>query len=341
MKAPVISVILPVYNASAFVNEAIDSILAQDFTDFELIIADDGSTDDSLQKVQAYTDKRIRVLVNSGNQGLITTLNTCMKECRGSFIARMDADDICDPRRFSAQLAAFENLPAVGIVSSLMGLIGEPGRVVKHRFLEPREVKAALPYTNPIVHPAVMFRASMLPKRDLYNKEFLHAEDYGLWMELIRDMEFKVIPLPLVSHRSHHAQVSVTHYEQQKKSVSKAHALLCTYLGITPTEAELQLQLSLFLEQFSPEAGYIDRAETWLTRLTDANRKAGILPVTEFENVTGEWWFRLNQYLAARGTSSLKRYRQSPLAKMYTPPLASTAKLFARSIVTGKRTHSK
>lgn len=332
-----LSVILPAYNASAYVGEAIDSILGQDFGDFELLIADDGSTDDTLAKIQSYKDERIRIIINEKNLGLIGTLNRLVNEAKGEFVARMDADDIAAPNRFSAQLKVLRENPDVTVVSSLMGIINEPGRVVKHRFRDDAYVKAGMLFTNPIVHPAVVFRKDKLPSGELYNKEFLHAEDYGLWTELITSAVFHVIPSPLLHHRSHEQQVSVEHYAQQKRSISKAHAHLCKQMGIQPTEEELELQLSLFLELFEASDAYVDKVDAWLNRLVETNSKTRLLPVAAFEDVAGEWWFRVCQSL----NTGIKRYNQSRLSELYSPPLKSKAKLIAKSIVPPRKSNPR
>ena len=100
---PAVTVLLPVYNAAAFVGEAIRSVLAQTYRDFELLVIDDASTDDSEQVVRQFKDARIRYLVNESNLGITGTLNRGLSEARGDYIARMDADDICHPQRLARQ----------------------------------------------------------------------------------------------------------------------------------------------------------------------------------------------------------------------------------------------
>ena len=113
-----LSVILPVYNAQNYIREAIDSILSQTYKDFELIVINDGSTDESVKIIQSYTDKRIVFVNNTQNVGLIKTLNIGLKLAKGKFIARMDADDIALPERFQLQLNKFESNKNLIVVSS-------------------------------------------------------------------------------------------------------------------------------------------------------------------------------------------------------------------------------
>ncbi|MBK7430445.1 MAG: glycosyltransferase family 2 protein [Bacteroidetes bacterium] len=115
MKVPVVSVIMPVYNTGKYLAAAIASVLGQTFSDFELIILNDGSTDDSETVVKNFTDPRIIYLKNERNLGLIATLNTALSQCKGEFIARMDGDDICHSERLAAQLRFLNAHPEISV----------------------------------------------------------------------------------------------------------------------------------------------------------------------------------------------------------------------------------
>lgn len=334
MSTPKLSVIMPVFNASAFIDEAILSVLQQDFTDFEFLITNDGSTDDSSEKIKAHADRRIRLIDHKINSGLIDTLNGMIAECRGEFIARMDADDICDSSRFRLQLDYLDRNPKVGVVSSFMRDMKNNKPAVVHRYLQSDEVKAALPFTNPIVHPAVMFRKSLLGVALKYDKTFLHAEDYGLWLTLLPLTEFGVLPLPLIQHRAHQEQVSIRHYAIQVEGIKKAHARLFGMLGINHNTIDSYLHFQLFIEKYpADDANFVSSAEQWLLKLVEANRSAKVLPARAFEATCGEWWLRLNQHFGKLGKSTYSRYRKSTLAAMHKPSTGSKAKLIFRSIM--------
>lgn len=341
MSAPTLSVILPVFNAEQYVDEAIRSILSQDYGNFELIIANDGSTDNSLNRIRSHTDRRIRVIENKSNCGLISTLNMMISECRSEFIARMDADDISQPTRFTDQLARFAQNKSLGVVSCFMTNLNERNVMISHHFLEPDEVKAALLFTNPIVHPGVMFRKSSLGQHLHYDTQFLHAEDYGLWLKLVPHTEFAVIPSGLISHRTHTQQVSVQHYQQQLSSIKKAHAVAFGFLGIEATAAESEIQFQLFTEQY-PESGtsFMFDVENWLLKLSDSNRTKKVFPAPTFEATCGEWWFRVNQYYTQKGQSNHSRYQKSQLAKYFDPTVASRAKMIYHSLANFKKQKS-
>lgn len=122
---PEISVVLSVYNDAKYVGVAIESVLAQTFTDFELIIIDDASTDESLSIARDFADERIRIVENEENLGLTKSLNKGISLAQGKYIARMDSDDICLPTRFEKQVAYLDAHPDVGVCGGWVELIGE------------------------------------------------------------------------------------------------------------------------------------------------------------------------------------------------------------------------
>jgi len=337
MNTPPLSVILPAYNAERYISQAIESVLGQDYGDFELIIANDGSKDNTLERIRSFSDSRIRVIDNETNIGLIGTLNKCIAESKGEFIARMDADDICMPGRFTKQIDYLKQHPEIGIVSSFMSVVGQESHVYSHRFTSPDLVKAGLLFTNPLVHPAVVFRKSSIAGKELYSPTFLHAEDYGLWISLIKDVSFYVIPEALLAHRAHPEQVSVQHYLKQKESVCVAHEQLFKYLEIHATPEEREIHFSLYLEEYPKEIDFVNRVELWLQKLIKQNKKVQLINNTAFCSVVGEWWFRVNQVQTSLHLSNYKIYSSSSLKNIYEPSLGSKAKMIVRSFGIGAK----
>jgi glycosyltransferase involved in cell wall biosynthesis len=182
---PTISVLMPVFNAQKDLRQAIDSILNQSFADFEFLIIDDGSTDDSAYIVRSYLDARIRFLQNPKNLGLVPTLNRGLSEARGKYIARMDADDISEPLRFESQLALLEKTPA-DICGGLFRIIDADGKVtgtVSVPF-QTDELIACLANTVPFAHGSVMMRSSFLRDHQLQYGPSPYAEDHDLWIRI-------------------------------------------------------------------------------------------------------------------------------------------------------------
>ncbi len=186
-----ITVLLPVYNSEKFLKLAIDSILNQTHTHFELLIINDGSTDNSLSIITAYQDPRIRLSNNEVNKGLIYTLNKGIDLAKGKWIARMDADDIALPERLEVQLDYFKRYPEVALVCSPiipineMGLPAMPWKADANNRTA-TQIKTTLAKENCIAHPSVIIK-SEIAKVYKYNPKQIGSEDWDLWMRLVAD----------------------------------------------------------------------------------------------------------------------------------------------------------
>jgi glycosyltransferase involved in cell wall biosynthesis len=196
-----ISVILPVYNGSLFLREAIDSILAQTYANFELIIFNDGSKDNSASIVKSYSDTRIR-FYQQENQGLAVTLNNCISVSNGKYIARQDQDDISLPDRLVKQVEFLENNHGYGMVGTWAEIWeGETPSARFHKHSANNlELKFDLLFNNPFVHSSMMVRKSVFDEIGGYatDQERQPPEDYELWSRIAR--KFKVANLPETLH---------------------------------------------------------------------------------------------------------------------------------------------
>jgi len=221
---PKISVILPVYNAGKFIEEAVNSILTQTFTDFELIIINDGSTDNSLTLLErlATKDQRI-VLVSRENKGLIATLNEAITLAKGDFIARMDADDIALPQRFEKQymhLVQHSDVAVLGTGYRFMSESGVIGR--KRRTLSVYEdIKASLFFGNPIAHPSVMINYHLLGEQFFYLDEYKTIEDFELWCRIAKQYKIENLKEVLLYYRVLPNSISGNNIEQQVALAAK------------------------------------------------------------------------------------------------------------------------
>ncbi|MDG4476039.1 glycosyltransferase family 2 protein [Thiovibrio frasassiensis] len=245
---PSISVVLPVYNGEQYLAEAIDSILAQSFTDFELIMIDDGSTDGSLEIMQQYQkrDARIR-LVARENRNLATTLNDLIGLARGKWIARMDQDDISLPFRFERQMAWLEKTGA-DICGSWVRFFGSWDHRVWKGYQTDQAIKMDMLFRSPFVHPSVMMRTDSVMRLQ-YDKKYEKAEDYNLWVQAaISGWKMSNIPEVLFLYRKHVSQISIKSAEIQKKLGEdiqrKYWDSLSEYYGLGSVGAEEILNLA-------------------------------------------------------------------------------------------------
>lgn len=218
---PIISVAMPVYNGERYLADAIDSILAQTFSNFELIIIDDGSTDGSLQILQRYQkrDARIRLIARE-NRNLATTLNDIIDLARGKWTARMDQDDVALPNRFERQLEWLAQTGA-DICGGWVKFFGTSDkRVLKHPQTD-AAIKMALLFGCPFAHPTVMMRTE-LAKQLRYDKAWEKCEDYDLWEKAARlGCEMTNVPEVLLFYRQHEAQISTATSVRQEELTQK------------------------------------------------------------------------------------------------------------------------
>ncbi len=183
-----ISVILPVYNGEKTIAQAVESILNQSFRDFELIIINDGSTDDTPKILSRFTDPRIRVL-HQENRGLVASLNRGILESRGKYIARMDADDISLPDRFRKQWDFLEQHPTVAVVGGSTQVVYRDGTTsVRHYPRDTAAIKKNIARICPMPHPLVMIRREVFDRVGLYDSTKVGAnllEDHDLWVRVL------------------------------------------------------------------------------------------------------------------------------------------------------------
>ena len=209
---PSISVLMPVYNGEKYLAEAIQSIIAQTYGDFELLVIDDGSTDNSFQIVKEFAqlDARIRLIHKDENQGLVSALNLGLDLARGEYIARMDADDISLPQRLEKQVTYMQAHPEVGVIGSrirYMDAKGNLSTIPKTARLD-INIRWSLFFENPFSHPVVMMRKAVIDRYNLrYDPRATHVEDYEFWGRFLMVTEGVNLPEILLHYRIHPGSV--------------------------------------------------------------------------------------------------------------------------------------
>ena len=268
---PAISVILPVYNAEAYVREAVQSILAQTFTDFECIIINDGSTDGSgaILRELAMRDARI-VLVERPNGGLVSALNKGLEIARADLIARMDADDVSMPERFALQHARMIQEPELAVLGSFVRSMDKVGNIteLEQYPLTLQETARHVERSCPVAHPTVMMRREAVLKAGGYRKAFSHAEDYDLWLRMSElGYAFASLPQSLYNRRWHGANVSSVYRDTQARNSILARAahrmrkagLPDPFEGVGTIDAELIQAVPTHLQQCVEAELFVDR----------------------------------------------------------------------------------
>ena len=212
---------MPVYNAKEDeLRIAIESILKQTFGDFEFIIINDASTNNSEDIILSYKDKRIRYFKNEQNLKITATLNLGLELANGKYIARIDSDDFSEPTRFEKQVNFLNKNQEIGLVTSFYKIFPQENTVIMPT--DPDDIEIITRYCkNPIVHSSVMFKKSILDENNLkYDKNCVHAEDHKLWSDMSRFCKIGVIPEILTHYRMSAEGISSTNINWQAKMVT-------------------------------------------------------------------------------------------------------------------------
>jgi len=206
---PKVSVIMPAYNAEKYIREAIDSILQQTFSDFEFIILNDCSADKTEEIILSYTDPRIRYSKNDRNCGVAATLNRGLALARGTYIARMDADDISLPERFEKQVAYLDAHDSVAVLGCGIELFRSAAVVASGWYsADAAHMKVDLLFSCGLAHPSVMMRTDIIRSLGGYDPEFDGMEDYELWCRTAETYEIVTLRETLLRYRLHENQVT-------------------------------------------------------------------------------------------------------------------------------------
>lgn len=209
MVSPKVSVIMTAYNAVPYLRPAIDGLLAQTLSDFEIVVIENGSTDGTRDVLRSYGDARLRLVELDENIGRTPGLRLALAEAKGTYVANLDADDIAYPERLEQQAGHLDKNPDCVLVSSWCNIIDEDGAVF--RLFEPAtgDVRSLMASENPIMHSAAMFRRDAAGKAGGYQECYLFAQDFGLWVSLAALGTVWVLPSHLAGIREHGGQMTV------------------------------------------------------------------------------------------------------------------------------------
>lgn len=214
---PTISVLLPCYNAEETITQTIQSVLAQRYSDFELLVLDDGSTDGTRECVRGFSDARIQLI--SCEHDFISTLNKGLSLARGKYVARIDADDLMHPDRLSMQYQLMEAAPELALCASWVKVLDPAGTSYESRGYQGliHQPELALLEQNILVHPSVMLRTTYLREHGLsYRQGYPYAEDYKLWVDMaLLGASFYIEPEFLLYYRVSPRQISRVHRREQ------------------------------------------------------------------------------------------------------------------------------
>lgn len=311
VESPLVTVLMPVYNASAHVADAIESILHQSYKDFILLIINDGSGDDSEKIIRSYTDPRIVYIKNDHNIGLVKTLNKGIELTTTTYMARMDADDISLPYRLEKQVAFLEKHFHIGVCGSHFEKFGyETGSPPLH--IHDEEIKAGLLFSNGICHPSVMIRTAVLKENKIafgvnfnYSDDFGHKllefEDYALWHKLKNVTGFANLPDVLLKYRKEGQNLSV----QNMQAIQHRRLDFICFL-LDELEVEYQKHACLLhcsYTEIKKTTVYADlkTLKIHFENILKANEKKKIYPENTLKKIVSEQWQNVFYYVVEKG----------------------------------------
>ncbi|CAG9606590.1 glycosyltransferase family 2 protein [Pseudoneobacillus rhizosphaerae] len=203
MENPLVSVFMPVFNCEKYIKESLESILNQTYSNLEILIIDDGSTDNTIEIISSYNDKRIRLLKNGENKGIPFTRNRGLEESKGKYMAIMDADDIAFLNRIERQVNYMEVNKDIDVVASYFNIFG--GRIKKSykpKLFSPEEISAKLIFSNPIGNSTAFIRLETIKINKLkYNANYFVAQDYDMWVQISKVGKISILPEILLEYR--------------------------------------------------------------------------------------------------------------------------------------------
>jgi glycosyltransferase involved in cell wall biosynthesis len=231
---PRASVVTSAYNDLRFLDAAVDSVLQQDFRDFEFIIVDDGTGETAIFDSLRGRDPRIRVLVNPANLGAATAANRGIEEAQSDIIVRLDADDVCAPTRLGKLVAAFEQDARLGLVGSAAEFIDEAGHVVGAQAMPETdlEIRWTILFHNPFWHSTVAFRRSCFEAAGRYRPEEAVSYDHYLWFDMLPFCRARNLPKPLTQYRLNSRGLAANNAIKPRNRTHRIREVLWSRLGL-------------------------------------------------------------------------------------------------------------
>lgn len=307
------TVLMAVYNGQEFVRKSLESVLNQTYGDFEFLIINDASTDETVSLIKAYDDPRIRLENNAKNLGLASTLNRGLDMIDTEFVTRMDSDDICHPRRFEWQVSFMEEHPTCGISGTWARSFGLPGQRATLRYPElPDEARVCQFFGSPVAHPTIILRKALLDRHQLrYDPLFSRTEDFDLCVRASEFFDIRNMPRVAFYYRRHLQSVTVRNETEMLGQVRKIVARQLERIGLAPSDTELDLHCRPCLGRGAQTPDELIAAEEWFHKLDRILRKSGRFTPAALDKGVGRQWFLFCRNSACLGTSALRAFLRS------------------------------
>lgn len=289
MKQPEITVFMAAYNQEKYIEKSINSILEQSFSDFELVIVNDGSTDDTVAIVESFSDDRIRLMHNAGNRGLIFTRNRLLDIARGKYIAILDADDIAYHDRLKHQYQFLRKNPDVVLCGGHANIIDEHNRATGAQLRVPVDntVNMFMLFGNPFVNSTTMFRTESFKAIGGY-QEYEISEDYDLFIRMSNGQKVANLDETLIDYRVHSNNTSALHLAIRLENEQRIISSLRSMMGVSVDEFSLKIHFELFSWHLNKD--HLTNYANLLSELKLANRISKTYDSNRFERFLFDKW---------------------------------------------------
>lgn len=327
-----VSVVLPVYNVEAFIQDTIESLLRQTFQDFELLVLDDCSTDATVERVRAIRDERIQLILNPLNLGRAGTDNAALKHVRGEYIAKMDGDDLCHPTRLARQVAYLDAHPDINVVGSFMQNFGASTYLNRYP-VAPADAQVLTLFTLPTGNPSAMLRASLFREQGLrYDATLRQTEDYDFCARYIRQLRIATIPEPLVRYRVP-PNVRKKDILSERATVSDVvREELLRRWQVPFTVHELAVYNTIAMLERPLRDIKLTEVEAWLQKLVRHNEAAPLFEPAALRRGVGKRWFEVCYTHMQPQFKNIRTYFSSPLAAYAPASVRQQALLLLRAV---------
>ena len=294
MKSPTLSIIVLVYNSELYLKDAIDSILNQTFKHFELIIIDDGSSDNCLDILNTFHDSRIKFLYNSENRGIVFSRNKGLNEANGKYIAMFDSDDIAYPSKFEKQIKFLEQNSDYGLIGSWVEIIDNKNNKITDSYklcAKAKKIPSILLFRNYFINSAVVFRKDLLGNFK-YPNGYDIGEDYFLWIFLSTKTKVWNLPEYLVKYRIHNNSVTKK-TEALRNGEKKIFSNLFNKLDIEQAKHDYKSHFLIKNNDIIVKKNDLINIEKWIILLYSQNKKQQVYDRRIFIQVLFNRWLKV------------------------------------------------
>lgn len=317
MSRPEISIVMPVYNAEQFVAGAVQSLLGQSYGDFELIVVDDGSVDQSLEIISGFEDKRIKVLKNDSNRGIVFSRNRGLAEIKGNYYAPFDADDVAGKDKFEKQVDFMKKNQDFAMTGSWANLMDENGKQLSKKWqlnALPEMIPSIMLFRNYFVHSSLLVRRNMLPE-GFYQTGLDVVEDYRFCADMALRHKVYNYPEYLVNYRIHSQSAMRSNVERMMEQDKKIYLYLFDLLKINLSDSDLSCIFALKNANKIDDFSQLRAIHALLIKVLNQNRLLMIFDQKQLQKAIVQRWIKACYLARGHHAKLLSLITSSPLTK--------------------------